>query len=61
MVSTQDHYLDFVGLDNSAPMFVQETSLVSTMLNGVEDVTNILLEGNGDMVTVITVTRKHFP
>ena len=55
IVSTQNHYLDFVGLDNSVPtpVNVQEAPLVSAMLNGVEDVTDILLEGNGDMVTIV--------
>ncbi|MFO8110369.1 MAG: hypothetical protein R6U17_07625 [Thermoplasmata archaeon] len=55
IVSTQNHYLDFVGLDNSVPtpVNVQEAPLVSAMLNGVEDVTDMLLEGNGDMVTIV--------
>ncbi|MFO8110560.1 MAG: hypothetical protein R6U17_08625 [Thermoplasmata archaeon] len=54
-MSTQNHHLDFVGLDNSVPtsVNVQEAPLVSAMLNGVEDVTDMLLEGNGDMVTIV--------
>ncbi|MFO8109269.1 MAG: hypothetical protein R6U17_01910 [Thermoplasmata archaeon] len=54
IVSTQNHFLDFVGLDNSVPtpVNVQEAPLVSAMLNGVEDVTDTLLEGNEDMVTI---------
>ncbi len=56
IISTRGHYLDFVGLDNSTPrpVMVQEASLVSAMLNGEEDVTDILLEGNGDMVTIVS-------
>ncbi|MFO8110737.1 MAG: hypothetical protein R6U17_09525 [Thermoplasmata archaeon] len=51
---TQNHYFDFAGLDNSSlhSIEVQEASLVSIMLNGFEDVTYILLEGNTDMITI---------
>ncbi len=55
ILSTQNHSVDFVGLDNSVPtpVKVQEAPLVSAMLNGVEDVTDILLEGNDEMVTIV--------
>ncbi len=53
--STQNHSVDFVGLDNSVPtpVKVQKAPMVSAMLNGAEDVTDILLEGNDEFVTIV--------
>ncbi|MFO8109417.1 MAG: hypothetical protein R6U17_02700, partial [Thermoplasmata archaeon] len=55
IVSTQNHYLDFVGMDDSTPTPVkaQEAPLESAVLNGETNVTDILREGNEQRVSIL--------
>ena len=56
ILGTDDHYIDFVGIDDSVPAEptkVQEAALTSALLNGETDVTEILREGNEELVSII--------
>ncbi len=56
ILGSDDHYIDFVGIDDSVPAeptMVQEATLASALLNGEEDVTDLLSTNDTEMVTLI--------
>ncbi len=56
ILSTDDHYIDFVGMDDSVPAEptkVQEAALESALLNDETDVAGLLSTNDTEMVTLI--------
>lgn len=55
ILSTEKHHIEFIGLDDSVPtpVKVQEAVLVNAVLNGEEDVTDLLLEEDDMMISIV--------